>query len=80
MMMELGFKEDLKYVQIHCDNTSALHVARNQTYCWRANLRYFIIFLETIKEGHESIHYIPTEKKLADLGSKFQRTSALVPD
>ena len=36
MMMELGFKEDFKCVPLHIENTSALHVAGNQTYSsWR---------------------------------------------
>ena len=46
---------------------------RNQTFTSRAKhvvLRYFYI-CEIIKEGRVSIHYIPTEKQLADLGTKF---------
>lgn len=73
MMTELGFEEEFKCVPLHIDNTSALHVAGNQTYSSRAKhvaLRYFYI-REIIKEGHVSIHYIPTEKQLADLGTKF---------
>ena len=73
MMTELGFKEDFKSVPLHIDNTSALHVAGNQTYSSRAKhvaLRYFYI-REIIKEGNVSIRYIPTEKQRADLGTKF---------
>ena len=73
MMTELGFKVDIKCVPLHIDNTSALHVAGNQTYSSRAKhvaLRCFYI-REIIKEGHVSIYYIPTEKQLVDLGTKF---------
>ena len=62
MMTELGFKEDFKSVPLHIDNTSALHVAGNQTYSSRAKhvaLSYFYI-REIIKEEHVSIHYTPT--------------------
>ena len=73
MMTELGFKEDFKYIPLHIDSTSALHAAGNQTYSSRAKhvaLSYFYI-CEIIKEGHVSIHYVPTDKQLADLGTKF---------
>ena len=73
MMTELDFKEDFKCVPLHIDNTSPLHVAGNQTYSSRAKhvaLSYFYI-CEIIKEGHVSIHYVPTDKQLADLGTKF---------
>ena len=62
MMTELGFKVDIKCVPLHIDNTSALHVAGNQTYSSRAKhvaLSYFYI-REIIKEEHVSIHYTPT--------------------
>ena len=78
MMTELRFKEDFECVPLHIDNTSALHVAGNQTYSSRAKhvaLRYFYI-REIIKEGHVSIHYMPTEKQLADLGTKFLNTNS----
>ena len=61
MMTELGFKEDFKCVPLHIDNTSALHVAGNQTISSRAKhvaLRYFYI-PEINKEVHASIQYIP---------------------
>ena len=73
MMTELGFKEDFKCVPLHIDNTSALHVAGNQTISSRAKhvaLRYFYI-PEINKEVHASIQYIPTERQLQDLGTKF---------
>lgn len=44
MMTELGFKERFNCVPLHIDNTSALHVAGNQTYSSCAKqvaLRYF---------------------------------------
>ncbi|CAN0446860.1 unnamed protein product, partial [Scytosiphon promiscuus] len=50
-----------------------IHVARNQSYSFRAEhvaLRYFYL-RESIKEGHVSILYIPTEKQHANLGTNF---------
>ena len=73
MMGEVGFEEMFKCVSIHIDNTSALHVAGNKTYSSRAKhvaLRLFYV-REIIQEGKISIHYIPTEFNIADMGTKF---------
>ena len=46
MMQELGFGEKFKYLPLHIDNTSALHVAGNHTFSSRAKhvaLRLFYI-------------------------------------
>ena len=59
MMTELGFKEEFNCVPLHIDNTSALHVAQNQTnssrYYKNVALRKLYV-REIIKEGHVSIH------------------------
>ena len=46
IMMELGFGTRFDSVPLYIDNTSALHVAGNRTYCARVKhvaLRYFFI-------------------------------------
>ena len=63
--MELSFNGDFKGVPLHIDNTSALHVAGNQTSSSTTKhvaLRYFCIH-EVIKEGHVGILYIPEEAR-----------------
>ena len=73
MMEELGFEETFKCVPVHIDNTSALHVAGNKTYSSRAKhvvLKVFYVH-EIIQEGKVSIHYIPTQFNIPDIGTKF---------
>lgn len=72
MMVELGFRGDFGQVPLYIDNTATLHVIGNRTYSSRTKhiaLRFFYI-RELVKDGIVSIHYIPTELQLADIGTK----------
>ena len=72
MMAELGFGGDFGQVPLHIDNTATIHVIGNRTYSSRTKhiaLRYFYI-REMVMDGSISIHYIPTENQLADIGTK----------
>ena len=73
MMEDLGFKETLKCIPIHIDNTSALHVAGNKTYSSSSKPVVFSLFYfcDIIQEGKISIQYIPTELNRRDIGTKF---------
>ena len=66
-----GFK--LSALPLYIDNTATLHVLGNQAFSSRTKhiaLRYFYV-RELVTEGAISIHYIPTELQLADIGTKF---------
>ena len=72
-MPELGFEEAFKCIPVHIENTSALYVAGNKTYSSRVKhvaLRLFYV-REIIQEEKISIHYVPTELNIADIGTKF---------
>lgn len=73
MMTDFGFKENFKCAPFHIGNTLILHAPEKQTYrsCTKhVALRCFHI-REIIKEEHVSIHCMPMEKQLADLGTEF---------
>ena len=58
---------------VFISTTLALHVAGNHTFSSRAKhvaLRLFYI-REVVQEGMVSIHYVPTEDNISDLGTKF---------
>ena len=73
MMTELGFGQQFGQVPLYIDNTATLHVLGNQAFSSRTKhiaLRYFYV-RELVTEGAMSIHYIPTDLQLADIGTKF---------
>ncbi|CAB1108749.1 unnamed protein product [Ectocarpus sp. CCAP 1310/34] len=82
MMKELGFGSEFRSAPLYI-NTATLHVIGNQTFSGRTKhvaLRFFYI-REIVKEGRISIHYIPTEDNLADIGTKHlnkQRHQCLI--
>ena len=72
MMKGLEFGTRIDSVPLYINNTSALHVAGNQTYSSRGKhvaLRYFFN-RELVKEGRITIDYVKTEGQLADNGTK----------
>lgn len=72
MLTELGFAKDVENVPLNIDNTATLHVIGNRAYSSRTKhiaLRFFYI-RELVTEGKISIHHIPTEDQLADIGTK----------
>lgn len=73
MMKELGFGTQFEQVPVNIDNTATLHVIGNQAFSSRTKhiaLRFFYV-RELVNDGAISIHYIPTENQLADIGTKF---------
>ena len=57
---------------VYCDNTATLHALGNRSFSSRTKhiaLRFFFI-RELVAEGRISIHYVPTEDNLADIGTK----------
>ena len=73
MMTKLGFGQQFGQVPLYIDNTATLHVLGNQAFSSRTKhiaLRYFYV-RELVTERANSIHYIPTELQLADIGTKF---------
>ena len=65
MMLELGFKKRFGSVPLHIDNTSALHVAGNNTYRPRAKLialRYFFV-QELVEEDKITIRFVKHKTK-----------------
>ena len=73
MMTELRFGQQFGQVPLYIDNTTTLHVLGNQAFSSRTKhiaLRYFYV-RELVTEGAISIHYIPTDLHLADIGTKF---------
>ena len=73
MTTELRFGQQFGQVPLYIDNTATLHVLGNQSFSSRTNhiaLRYFYV-RELVTEGATSIHYIPTDLQLADIGTKF---------
>ncbi|CAM9264784.1 unnamed protein product [Laminaria digitata] len=60
-------------VPTHIGNTSAFHVTGNKTYSPRVKhvaLRFFYV-REIIQECKISIHHVPTELNMTDMGTKF---------
>ena len=72
IMTELGFGLEFSSAQLDIDKTATLNVIGNQTFSARTKhvaLRFFYI-RELVKEENISIHYVPTEDNLADIGTK----------
>eukprot|EP00752_Nemacystus_decipiens_P018060 g16192.t1 len=72
MMTELGFGKQFAQLPVYCDNTATLHALGNRSFSSRTKhiaLRFFFI-RELVAEGKISIHYVPTENNLADIGTK----------
>ena len=72
LMTELGFGSEFSSATLYIDNTSTRNVTGNQTFSARTKhvaLRFFYIH-ELVKEQKISIHYVPTEDNLADIGTK----------
>ena len=72
MMTELGFGSEFNSAPLYIDNTATINVIGNQTFSARTKhvaLRFFYI-REFVKEEKISIHYVPTEDNLADIGTK----------
>ena len=72
MMQELGFGETFKCVPLHIDNTSALHVAGTHTFSSRGkHVALWLFYIRVIvQKSKVSIHYVPTEDNISDLGTK----------
>ena len=73
MTTELGFGQKFGRVPLYIDNTATLHVLGNQAFSSRTKhiaLGYFYV-RELVTEGAISIHYIPTDLQLADIGTKY---------
>ena len=72
MLTELGFVKEFAQMPVYCDNTATLHALGNRSFSLRTKhiaLRFFFM-RELVSEGRISIHYVPTEKSLADIGTK----------
>ena len=68
-MSGLGFGESFGSVPPHIDNMPALYIAGNHTYIPRAKhiaLRYYF-FVQELVEGKIGIHYVKSERQLAEL-------------
>ncbi|CAB1120117.1 unnamed protein product [Ectocarpus sp. CCAP 1310/34] len=73
MMKELGFGSEFSSAPLFIDSTATLNVIGNQTFSGHTKhmaLRFFYI-RKIVKEGRISIHYIPTEDNLADIGTEY---------
>ena len=67
---ELGIGQ--KYIKVHCDNQSAIHLVKNQIYHARTkhiDVRYHFV-REILEEGEIQIQKIPTTKNPADMMTK----------
>lgn len=72
MLTELGFGKQFAQLPVYCDNTATLHALGNRSFSSRTKhiaLRFFFI-RELVTERKISIHYVPTEDNLADIGTK----------
>eukprot|EP00903_Cladosiphon_okamuranus_P015299 g14134.t1 len=72
VLTELGFGKQFAQLPVYCDNTATLHALGNRTDSSRTThiaLRFFFI-RELVTEGKISIHYVPTDDNLADIGTK----------
>ena len=75
----LGFGTQFEHVPVNIDNTAILHVICNQAFSSRTKhiaLRFFYA-RELVNDGAISIHYIPTENQLADIGTRFLNNQRL---
>jgi len=71
LLAELGV-HNLTPVQLHCDNQSALHIARNPVFHERTkHIDIDCHFTrEKVLEGLLQLHYLPTYSQLADVLTK----------
>jgi transposase InsO family protein len=63
---------NVKRVNIHVDNQGAISLAKNPVYHQRSkhiDIRYHFIRSE-VQEGSVTLHYVPSEKNMADLFTK----------
>ena len=72
IMTEVGFGSEFSSAPLYIDNTTTLNVTGNQTFS--ASTKYvalrFLYNHELKKEENISIHYVPTDDNLADIGTK----------
>lgn len=67
MLKNYGLKFRSAY--LHCDNTSAINIAKNPVQHFRTkhiDIRHHFI-RELVEDGDIKLHYIPTDKQLADI-------------
>ena len=72
MLTELGFGKEFAQLPVYCDNTATVHALGKRSFSSRTKhiaLRFFFI-RELVTEGRISIHSVPTEDNLADIGIK----------
>ena len=72
MLTELGFGKEFEQVPLHIDNTATLHVFSNSAFSSRTkhiDPRFFYI-RELVNDNKVTTHYISTERRLADIGTK----------
>ena len=70
LLDELGIGH--KYIKVHCDSQSAIHLAKNQVYHARTkhiDVRYHFV-REILEEGEIQIQKIPTTENPADMMTK----------
>ncbi|KAL8154536.1 hypothetical protein AgCh_000052 [Apium graveolens] len=72
LLEELGVK-DLKPVTLHCDNQSAIHIAKNPVHHERTkHIEIDVHFTrDKVLEGLLQITYLPTSSQLADVFTKI---------
>ena len=72
ILTELGFGKNFAKVALYCDNTATLHALGNRSLSSTTNYiaRRFFFIRELVSEGRISTHYIPTDIKPADIGTK----------
>lgn len=72
LLEELGI-EKLKPVKLHCDNQSALHIARNPVF--HESTKHIEIDChftrDKVMEGMIELSYLPTKSQLADVLTKI---------
>ena len=72
ILTELGFGKEFAQMPVYCDNTATLHALGNLSFGSRTRhiaLRFFFI-RELVTEERISIHNVPTEDNLANVGTK----------
>lgn len=71
LLEELGITE-LRPVTLHCDNQSALHIARNPVFHERTNYIEIDCHFtrDKVIEGLIQLTYLPTQSQLADVFTK----------
>ena len=69
---ELGFGKEFEEMPLRIDKTATLHVIGNRAI--RSPTKHialrFIYIRELVKENKITTHYISTERRLADIGTK----------